>query len=158
MAERVQSLVSTFEGTANDFTIFVEGLTDAQWNTLVANDERTVGVVAHHVADSLITTAQATLVLTKSQPFPVTWEMINQGNAHHAIENAHASHADTIALLRKNIPISAGVIKALQDADLDNTGEVALFGGQQVPAHVLANQVWVGHITGHLANIKAALA
>jgi hypothetical protein len=157
MAERVQTLIQSFDALISEFTAYVEGLTDAQWNTLVPKEGRTVGVLAHHIAGSTVSIAQVTAALANSQGFPATREMLDQSNAHHAAEHAGATKAETLDLLKSNALAASGVIGSLADSQLDNTGPVAVLGGQPVPAQTFAQAAWLGHISDHWDSIKATL-
>jgi hypothetical protein len=157
MAERVQTLIQSFDALISGFSVYVEGLTDAQWNTLVPKEGRTVGVVAHHLAEATVPIAQLCAALANRQDFTLTKETIDGFNAHHAAEYAGATKAETLALLKSNALASSGVIGSLADSQLDNTGAVAILGGQQVPAHTMAQEAWLGHISDHWDSIKATL-
>ncbi len=50
MAERSRALVEKFEQAVSDFVATVESLSEEQWQTLCRNDERSIGVLARHVA------------------------------------------------------------------------------------------------------------
>lgn len=156
MAERAQGLIQKFEGVANGFTAYIDGLSDAQWKMVVPGDNWTVGVAAHHVAVSLVPTAQATAIIASGKPLDFTMDQINQGNAQHAREHASATKAGTLALLHADIRASVDIIRGLTDAQLDTAAPVALMGGQNVPAQQFAENVWIGHVVIHWDRIKAA--
>jgi hypothetical protein len=157
MAEQVEKLVAAFEKSNAEFIAFVEGLTDAQWHALVPGEERTVGVVVHHVAESHNGTIGATAELANGQALPFTQEMIDQGAVEHKKAHANVTKAEALATLRANGATGAGILRTLRDEQLDNSGAVALMGGQQTKAGQFAEFVVLGHIAGHTANIKAAL-
>jgi hypothetical protein len=157
MAERVHALIQCFDALISGFSAYVEGLTDAQWNTLVPKEGRTAGVLAHHIAGSTVPIAQACAALANGQDFSLTKQMLDGFNAHHAAEHAGATKAETLALLKSNALAATAVIRSLADSQLDNTGAVALFGGQQVSAQTLAQSAWIDHISDHWNSIKSTL-
>src|SRR5579859_3214602 len=124
MAERIDQLVAALEKTNADFTAFVEGLSDAQWHTLVPIEQRTVGVVAHHVAEGLVGTVGTMSLICNSQSLPFTVEQLNQGNAKHAMEHANVTKAETLAVLQANGAKAKGMLNSFSDAQLDNSGGV----------------------------------
>src|SRR6185503_18293615 len=48
---RARALADRIEQGANALATFAEGLSDAEWNTAVPGDGRSVGVTVHHVAN-----------------------------------------------------------------------------------------------------------
>jgi hypothetical protein len=156
VAERVDQIVAAFEKTNADFIAFVEGLTDAQWQTTVPNEQRTVGVVAHHVAESINGTVAGVVTLGSGRPLTFTAESINQGNAMHALQHANATRDETIAALRANGAKALRMLRRLSESQLDRSANVA-FSGRDMTAHQFAEFVVIGHINQHLANMKAAL-
>ena len=48
---RARALADRIEQGASALASFAEGLSDAEWNTMVPGDGRPVGVMVHHVAN-----------------------------------------------------------------------------------------------------------
>ena len=49
-------------------------------------------------------------------------DAINRGNAEHAIQFAHATKAETLALLRQSGAAAAAMVRGLGDTQLDRAG------------------------------------
>jgi hypothetical protein len=78
----------------------VSGLTDAEWQTRVPDDERKVGIVVHHVATMYPLEIQAALTLAAGKPITgMTAEVIDEINARHARENAAVTKDAALDLL-----------------------------------------------------------
>jgi hypothetical protein len=157
MAQRAQGLAEQFAKANSEFIATVERCTDAQWRTTTAGEKWSVGVVAHHVAQSHRGIADAVRMLATSQPLPhLTFEMIHQGNAEHAKQHANTTKEETLRLLRDGGAHAATVVRGLSDEQLDRSGKVVA----DVPA-MSAQQfiegILIGHVHEHLGNIKAAL-
>src|SRR5258708_21358581 len=99
-------------------------MADAQWHTLVPNEQRTVGVVAHHVADGLVGKVGAMSLICNSQSLPFTVEQLDHGNATFAQEHANVPKAETLAALEANGAKARWMLSSLSDAQLDNSGRV----------------------------------
>jgi hypothetical protein len=157
MAERVQALADQFEQANQDLITFVQGLTDDQWQTMVPNEQRTVGVVLHHLASSHVPVSQAVAMIAAGQSLPVTAELLDQINAAHAQQHAGCTRAETVALLQTTGPAAAAAIRALSDEQLDRSVPMALLGGAPLTAEQFAQGGLLGHIHGHRQSIQAAL-
>ena len=83
-------------------------------------------------------------------------ERIDQSNAKHAMEQANVTEAETLAALEANGAKARGMLSSLSDPMLDNSGGVP-FGSQPMSGQQFGEYVVLGHINGHLANIKAVL-
>ena len=52
MGKRAEALATRVEQGARELIAFVEGCSDAEWQTYVPDEDRTVGVLVHHVASA----------------------------------------------------------------------------------------------------------
>jgi anti-sigma factor ChrR (cupin superfamily) len=162
-AARSSRLADQFEAAQEDFIRLVEALTVEHWrmrgqNTpdLRINNEdenRPVGVIAHHVAvnqDWIMSRINA-IVEDKPTP-PVDFKQIN---AHHANEHAHATRAEVLALLRDSKSRIAREVRAIRDHELDKE--------RQLPSGTMTVQqrierVLIGHMKSHQASIEATIS
>ena len=162
-ATRSARLADQFEAAQEGFIHLVESLTVEHWrmkgkNTpeLRINNEdenRPVGVIAHHVAvnqDWIMSRIKA-IVEDKPTP-PVDFKEIN---AHHANEHAHATRAEVLSLLRDSKPRIAREVRAIRDHELDKE--------RQLPSGTMTVQqrierVLIGHMKSHQASIEATIS
>jgi anti-sigma factor ChrR (cupin superfamily) len=160
---RSARLADQFEAAQEGFIHLVESLTVEHWrmkgkNTpeLRINNEdenRPVGVIAHHVAvnqDWIMSRIKA-IVDDKPTP-PVDFKEIN---ANHANEHAHATRAEVLALLRDSKPRIAREVRAIRDHELDKE--------RQLPSGTMTVQqrierVLIGHMKSHQASIEATIS
>jgi uncharacterized damage-inducible protein DinB len=154
MSERTEALATQFE-RANDALISrIESLTDAQWKAICADEGWTVGVTAHHVAQGhgVITGMAQAIAAGQTLP-PMTWEMLNEGNAKHAQEFAGVSKTETLALLRQSGPAAAAAVRSMSDDQLQRSASLM---GNPMTAEQIVQGILIGHVTQHSASIQQA--
>jgi len=79
---RARALADRIEQGANALATFAEGLSDAEWNTAVPGDGRSVGVTVHHVANMYPIEVELAQVLASGKAIEgVTWAAIADMNA-----------------------------------------------------------------------------
>src|SRR5689334_24941194 len=121
MSQRATALADRLEKGAKALAELASSTTEAEWNTPLPGDGRTVGVVVHHVASVYPIEIQLAQVLASGKPITdVTWAGIHKMNADHHRNHAETSKADTLALLERNSAAAAAAIRAMTDAELDN--------------------------------------
>ena len=160
MSRRSGLLAGRIEEGAAALAAFVDGLTDAEWRTPMSkgNDRRTVGVVVHHVASVYpIEVDLARAIASGKAVTDVTWEAVAAMNAGHARDQASASKAAALELLRKNSREAADAVRAFTDEQLDQAGPFSLSYGAPVTAQFVIEDHPVRHAWHHLARIRAAL-
>jgi hypothetical protein len=154
MAERAEALTKKFEQANGEFTRAVEQCSDASWRSQCQAEGWPVAVAAHHVAGGTAAISGLAQMVAAGQPLPpLTMEQVDQGNADHATQYANCTKQESLDLLRRNGESAAGMIRGLSDEQLDRTG--TLFGGP-MSAQQIIEDVLIGHLTGHLASIRAA--
>jgi hypothetical protein len=159
MGERSQALADKFEAAHNDLVSTIESIPDDKWQLTCQNDERPVGVVAHHVGVSYTTTFESVRMAGTGQPVPpMSWEMLNAMNAEHAVENASCTKEDALAVIRKNGSHVRSEMANLDDAMLDRDVHFPLFGPDPVTVERMLDMLVIGHIGMHLPHIKATVA
>ena len=159
MSDRAQALADTF-GAAHDETVkTVKGIPDDRWSARCADDERTAGVVAHHVAGSYESTFGIAQLGASGQPLPqVSWDMIHDRNAQHAAEKGNCTKEETLALLREGGERTNSGIAGMSDEQLDQTLVLPLFGPDEMTVEQLIDRLVIGHVSMHLPSLKGAVA
>jgi hypothetical protein len=157
MGTQAETLAAAVEG-ANDALIdAVRQCSDEGWRKYSATEERTVGVLAHHVALAYGPIAgMAKAVADGQNPGVPSQDQLAAMNAHHAIEAANVDREETIALLQRNGAAAAALVRELSDTQLAQT--FTGFGGQEWTVAQFIESAVVGHPQQHLANIQEALA
>lgn len=151
---RIHAFAEQFEQSNNEFIAVVERCSPEQWQTTCLN-ERAVGVIAHHVAEShLVISNWVQAVAHGTSPEPVTKAMFVELNAQHATEHANCTQAETLELLRHNGDVAAGVVRSLNDSQLDQSMPFALFDGPASTEQLIG--VLIGHPRSHLKTIRMA--
>src|SRR6185295_13282157 len=103
---------------------------DAEWQTKMPRDGRTVGVIIHHVATVYPIEVQLAQMLGRGEDIKgVTWDGIAEMNAKHAHDHGSASKNDTLDLLRRNSQAAAEAVRGLTDEQLDRAASVSLNAG-----------------------------
>ena len=134
-------------------------LSGTDWQTPVAGDGRSVGVVVHHVASSYPVEIELALMLVSGQPISdMTMTVVDQMNAEHALQNAATGQQETLALLRRNSRAAAEAVRALTDNDLENSATVSLNADAPLTAQFFIEDHALRHSYHHLARIKATLS
>ena len=158
MSTRSEKLAQRIEQGAAHLATFAEGLTQAQWNTRVLPDGRTIGVIIHHVASVYPVEVHLASVLANGQPVEgVTWAVIAEMNAKHAHDHAAASKEQTIALLRSNSAAAAKAVRAFTDQQLDSAAPLSLNANAPLTAQFMIEDHALRHSWHHLEKIKTAL-
>lgn len=158
MSTRAELLALRVEQGANTLEAFAQGLSDAQWRTVVPPDGRQVGVIIHHVASVYPIEIHLATEIAAGKPIAgLTWGDVAGMNAKHAREYAAAGKEETIALLRRNSHSAAESVRAFTDEQLDRAAPVSLNGDAPLTAQFLIEDHALRHSWHHLAKIKAVL-
>ena len=155
---RASELANRIEQGADALARFAESLSDSEWHTLVPNDQRSVGVLVHHIASSYpmeIDLAQG--MAAGNAIVGVTWDVANQMNAQHAHDHADIGQSEAIALLRQNSKVAAERVRQFTDLQLDTAVTVSLNAGAPLTVQFFIEDHALRHSFHHLANIRAAL-
>ena len=156
---RAELLAARIEEGAAGLAAFAEALSDAEWSTpLSATDQRSVGVVVHHVASMYpIEIDVARTIASGRSVSDVTWEVVAQLNGKHAEGNAQVSKPAALELLRQNSREAAAAVRAFTDQDLDSAAPFSLSFGAPVTAQFVIEDHAMRHSWHHLAAIRRAL-
>lgn len=154
---RANALAERLEQGAHALAALAGDLTDAEWQTRVA-DGRKVGVVVHHVASMYPIEMQLTGLLAEGKPIEgVTVAVVAGINAQHAVDFDAVTKAEALALLRANSEAAAEGIRALTDAQLDRAATVSYNSDAPLTCQFWVEDHPVRHSYHHLARIRAAL-
>ena len=104
MSKRAEALAQRMAQGHQELVAFIEGCSEAEWQTYSPDEGRSVGVLVHHVASMLPAEIDLVKVMASGQPITgITVEMVDQINAEHADENAQSSREETLELLKRKI-------------------------------------------------------
>jgi len=158
MSTRAGLLAQRIEQGAAALGAFAQGLSDAQWRTVIPPDGRQAGVIVHHVASVYPIEIHLAKEMASGNPIAgVTWGVVAEMNAKHAHDNAAASKQDTLDLLRRNSREAAEAVRAFTDEQLDRAVPVSLNADAVLTAQFMIEDHALRHSWHHLAKIKAAL-
>jgi hypothetical protein len=162
---RAEALAAELESAYTAFADFAEGLGPEEWRMPAVNhpelvsgeDEvRPVGVVAHHLGESVPLFTERALGLARGDSVePLSQGEMDAANRRHAAVNPAPDQAETLAMLRDNVSRAAELIRSLSDQELERTGEGPLSGWT---AEKMIRRVLLGHATMHGGSIQAAVA
>src|SRR5262245_14444518 len=154
---RANALAERLEAGAAALAAFAETITDAEWQTRVA-DGRKVGVVVHHVASMYPIEIELTGLLASGRPITgVTPAAVADINAGHAAEFDGVTKAEALALLRANSAMAAEAIRRLTDEELDRAATVSYNSDAPLTCQFWIEDHPVRHSYHHLARIRATL-
>jgi DinB superfamily len=161
MNRRAELLADRIEKGAAGLAAFAESLTDEEWKKPLAGagaDRRPVCAIVHHVASVYPIEVDLAKAIARGKAVTdVTWEAVAEMNAKHAADNAQATKAATLDLLRKNSRDAATAVRELTDAELDRAEAFSLAFGAPVTAQFVLEDHAVRHSWHHLAKIRKAL-
>jgi hypothetical protein len=158
MPSRAEQLAQRVEDGAQEMITAVQSLSNEQWNTLVAAENRPVGVLVHHVAVSYPDEAALITVLATEGGFSdVDWDAVDADNANHAVENEGVDKETAITLLRQNSVIAADTVRGLSDAQLDRVAPNSLHWDAPMTVQFFVEQHPIAHPYIHLENIRKAV-
>jgi hypothetical protein len=159
MSARSQSLADKFEKANNEVISVIEAIPDDKWALICQNDERPVGVVAHHLGVSYANTFEVVRMGGTGQIVPpMSREMLDNMNAKHAVEHASCTKADALGVIRENGARVKDGIAAMDDETLDREMHFPLFGADPVTIEKMLDSLVIGHIYMHLPDIKATVS
>jgi hypothetical protein len=157
-------LASELEHACTQLAELAESLTPEQWRATAVNhpeivvgadEDRPVGVVAHHVAEWFPTILGIVEAMATDEPLPrLSVEEINSINAAHATATPEPDQARTVALIRQRGVDAAQVVRALTQDQLDHGPDAG--PGSSTTQEVIG-RVLIGHVLWHLESIRATV-
>jgi hypothetical protein len=156
-SRRAEELAALYEAKHAEFVAFIESLTDQQWLTFVPNEERTVALLAHHVAWGYRVEMEPFHRMALGEtPEPWTLRELEVVNAELGPEYAECSRPETIDLLNTTAIKTASLIRALSEEQLARRGTYIYEMGED-SVGTLIEQILPGHIEMHTRSIRYAL-
>jgi hypothetical protein len=157
MTGKAEQLVQQLEQANADLLATIEGSTDEQWRKRVDSDGRTVCVLAHHIAGSEVIVADWVRAIAAGQPISVSGDAIDDANRNHAERHADIGRDDVVERVRRNGQKAADILRGLNDEELSRSAPIAFLGGQELTAQQFAERILIGHVRGHLNDIRTAI-
>ena len=161
MSHRVPELADQFDAVHREVVAYCESLSSADWETIVPNEQRTVGVLFQHIAVGY--TAEAALIraIVKDQPLPEIYNdraVLNELNARDAVDLLPGTKADALTSLERHARRTSRFLRQLTDDDLAKAREIGLFGGACWTVDELITRIILGHPVSHMTSIREVLA
>ena len=154
----VAQLLAQVEEATAVVTAVVEGCSEEAWETAVAEEDRTVGVVLHHIAYVYPFVVDGACQLARGEGVPtVSYDDIHALNHQHAEAQADVDPAATLALLKRNTQAAHAQIGQLSDADLQVSAPFPLIGGQPISVQQMVQWFLVNHAHNHVAAIHKTI-
>ena len=155
MGERAEALAAKFEQVNQELIDVIEECSEEKWRSACSGEGWSVGVTAHHVALDTALLAGMVRAMASGQSFPpLTSEGNDKTNAQHAQEHADCTKQETLDLLRREVPIAAGVLRGFSNEQLGRTAEV-LAGAQHLSTEHVIQGFLIAHVSEHLGSIQA---
>jgi hypothetical protein len=154
---RAAALADRLEQGARELAAFASTLTDAQWQTSVPRDGRTIGVTVHHVANMYPLEMQLAQQLAAGKPIVgVSWDDVHGINAKHAAEQANVTRQAALELLQVNSAAAAAAIRTLTDEQLDQAAPISLYSDAPLTCQFFIEDHAMRHSFHHLARMRRA--
>lgn len=158
MSARAEALAQRIEQGARELAEFAQGLSQAQWETVVPPDGRRAGVIIHHVASMYPVEIHLAGEIAAGRPVEgVTWGVVAEMNAKHALAHGAIGKQETIEFLLSNSHAAAKAVRAFTDEQLDRAAPVSLNADAPLTAQFFIEDHALRHSWHHLARIKAVL-
>ena len=159
MSKRANALADRVQQGSQALAALAEDLSDGEWQTIVPDEERPVGVLVHHVASAYPIEVDLARSLASGKPIEgVTGQAIDQMNAEHAQTNATVNQQETLGLLRRNSTAAADAIRQFSDEELDRAAPISLNADAPLTTQFFIEDHALRHSFHHLASIRAALS
>ncbi|MCA9972341.1 MAG: DinB family protein [Anaerolineales bacterium] len=154
----VKQLLAQVEAATAATTAVIKRCTQEAWQTAVADEDRTVGVVLHHIAYAYPFVIEWACQLARGAGAPaVTYDDVHAINHQHAAAQATVDAAATLALLQTNAAAAQEQLARLTDADLQASAPFPLIGGQSITAQQMVQWFLVNHAHNHIAAIQQTI-
>ncbi len=161
MSQKATLLAEQIVSANRQLMATVEACEDEAWTRYVPEEQRTVAVVAHHVAAAyLVETKLVNALVGKGDETPLEWQMadIDEINATHARKHGQPTKSETLALLQTNSEVVARRVRELSDAQLKRKSILPFMGEEAVSTQTFIEKAVIGHIHGHRRSIEAVIS
>ena len=157
MAAKGEALANEFEAKAKEATAVLEKLSDSDWKKVTDAEKWSVGVTAHHVAQSHEGIANIIKAVVGGQSMGnFTMDMLNEMNAKHAKDFASCTKAETLDLHKKGAAAAAAYVRGLSDDQLAKSATV-LTGMPAMTAEQIVTHILINHINDHYGSIRKTI-
>jgi hypothetical protein len=157
MGAKGEALAKQFEAKAQEATAVFERLSEADWKKVSPGEKWSVGVIAHHIAQSHMGIAGLIKSLASGHhTASISMDDINAGNAQHAKDFATVGKNETVALHKKNAAEAATIVRGLDDASLGRSAP-ALKGMPPMTTEQAVVGILIGHMEDHLGSIRKTI-
>jgi hypothetical protein len=158
MTTRAEQLAQRVEQGAHDLIAAVQHLSEEQWRTPCGDENRSLGVLVHHVGAMYPLEADVVRTLAAEGGMPgLGWEAVNGINADHATTNADVDPATAMHLVHQNSALAAEVVRNLTDEQLDRVAPNGLHWSAPLTVQFFVEQHPIAHPYIHLESITTAL-
>jgi DinB superfamily len=148
------ALAQQFSRENDEVTRVVEGLSDTQCRQLTSPEGWPAIVLAHHVAEDNVFLADLARVSARGKSRPaITFQALDQMNAHHAAAHANCAKPEVLAMLRQTGDQAAAIVREIPDEQLAQTAEFFAGRGQWTIQQVL-EWVFIGHVVEHRSSLE----
>lgn len=155
MSQRSEALAAQFEQVNDQFTSAIQGMSDEQWRATTEPEGWTAAAAAHHAVISYGPLTAFVVAASLGGPFPpITPQQLDEMNAQHANDFANVSKDDVLAVVKKDVPPTAAMLRTLTDEQLDLASETPF--GMTMTTEQLITNVLIGHTQTHLASAQGA--
>jgi hypothetical protein len=152
-------LADRLEEGARALANLARSLSEAQWNTRVPGDGRTIGVIVHHVASVYPLEIQLAQKLSMGQAITgVTMQDVHAMNAKHAAEFGAVTRDSALQLLKRNSAAAAAAIRSFSDEALAQAAPVSLYADAPLTCQFMLEDHAIRHSYHHVGVITRALA
>jgi GTP cyclohydrolase II len=152
---RSKKLADRLNRFNEELIAFVESCTDEDWRKIGA-EQWPIGVTARHIATAHYSAVAAAKRVLKGEQLPViTMEQVTENANRHAREHSECTKSEVLDLLRQNGRKIVEFAADLQDAGLNKTGYVPVFGAEMSVERLLESAI-LQAANEHFKNIKAA--
>jgi hypothetical protein len=159
MSERAAALADRFERAVDAFLDIVAGVSEEQWRTTCPTDDRTVGVLTHHVAAAMPFQLRVFRdIAAGRQPATLSHAQLAEINAQDADAWAGCTKTETLALLRSNAVAAADEVRHWNDEQLFRSGRYLDEIAEPWPVEQWLEHLLIGHIYEHAKAIQATVA
>jgi uncharacterized damage-inducible protein DinB len=155
---RAEEYAARFAAANDEVIALVVDCTEEQWRLRCVDEERSVAVVAHHIAEVNAAFTRMVARLARGQTYSPQTSMaeIDRQNAQHARDHAGVGKPEVLDGLRSSGEAIARQLAVLSDAQLDRVAGV--FGGREMSVAQVVEYVVIGHTAAHLDSIRATVA
>ena len=156
MSARSEALATKVEAANNALLETTQGCTDAQWSAVCADGEWTQGFAAFHAGTSIgFISGMVQSLANGEQIPPITMDQINESNAQQNKDNAAATKAQALDLIKTNSPAAAQIVRGLSDEQLDRKATL-LTGMPEFSVEQVIEMLLIGHPAAHTESIRKA--